>query len=86
MINESGEIATAMTIDNQELQHEVQMIYTECRNTAIKLKNLSPKFRIKNAFLSCSHPLVFNFENRSLLDSLDAGQEVLIPMKMRVGI
>ena len=85
VIEESGEIEANLTVQSQNLNQDLNMIYTECKEGAINIKNLS-NYQIKNAFVSCSHPLMLNFENKMLFDSLDKGQEVNIPIKLRVSL
>lgn len=85
VIEESGEIEANLTVQNQNLSQDLNMIYTECKEGAINIKNLS-KYKMENAFVSCSHPLMFNFENKMLLESLDKGQEMNIPIKLRVSL
>jgi len=85
VIEESGEIEANLTVQNQNISQDLNMIYTECKEGAINIKNLS-KYKMENAFVSCSHPLMFNFENKMLLESLDKGQEMNIPIKLRVSL
>lgn len=85
VIEESGEIEANLTLQSQNLHSDLNMIYTECKDGAISIKNLS-EYQIKNAFVSCSHPLMLNFENKMLFGSLEKGEEVNIPIKLRVSL
>lgn len=85
VIEESGEVEANLTVQSQNLSQDLNMIYTECKEGAINIKNLS-HYKIKNAFVSCSHPLMLNFENKMLFESLDKGQEMNIPIKLRVSL
>jgi hypothetical protein len=85
VIEESGEIEANLTVQSQNLNQDLNMIYTECKEGAINIRNMS-NYQIKNAFVSCSHPLMLNFENKMLFDWLDKGQEMNIPIKLRVSL
>lgn len=63
VIEESGECSSQLIFKGQEIENDQQVIYSECKESVLKLTNLSSKFKIKNAFVMCSHPLLFNFEN-----------------------
>lgn len=41
---------------------------------------------IKNAFISCSHPLLVNFENTKLFDELQMQSTFELPIQMRMCI
>ena len=41
---------------------------------------------MKNAYVACSHPLLINFENTLLFDSLTAGETYSMPLLMRLSI
>lgn len=41
---------------------------------------------IRNAYISCSHPLLINFENTKLFDSLGPDQRYELPIEMRLCI
>ena len=52
----------------------------------LRIRNCSSEFKIKNAFVSCSHPLVFNFENEHLFDELPPRGEFDLPIQMRAAL
>lgn len=52
----------------------------------LRIRNCSDKFILKDAFVSCSHPLVFNFLNERLFDELAPGQQFDLPIQMRAAL
>ena len=73
VIEESGEIETQIVLDGQDISLDKHVIFSEFKNGIFKIKNCSSKYSIKNAFVMCSHPLLFNFENKLLFKSLAPG-------------
>ena len=69
IVEESGECQLNVKFENEKF------IYSECKTGQILISNVSEKFKISNAFISCSHPLLFSFENTKLVESLDPGKE-----------
>ena len=62
------------------------MIFSECKNGFIKVKNTSSEYSMRHAFVSCSHPILFNFENSFLFDELAPNQEHDFPIQMRASL
>ena len=69
------------------------MIYSECCNGSIVIKNVNEGKLIRSAFISCSHPLLCNFENDRMdfgpgsvsgAKELAYGEEFAMPVKVRM--
>jgi len=52
----------------------------------LKIRNCSSAFELRDAFVSCSHPLMLNFENQLVFKSLAPGKDVDLPIQLRSSI
>jgi len=86
VIDASGECDANVVLNGQDLQRDWRMIYSECKKGVLRIRNCSSEFKIKDAFVSCSHPLVFNFLNDRLFDELAPGQQFDLPIQMRAAL
>lgn len=73
VIDASGECEAKIVLDGQDLEKDWRMIYSECRKGVLRIRNCSSQYKMKDAYVSCSHPLVFNFLNEHLFDELAPG-------------
>lgn len=80
VIEASGECDANIVLHGQDLQRDWRMIHSECKKGVLRIQNCSSRFKIKDAFVSCSHPLVFNFLNDHLFDELAPGQNFDLPI------
>jgi hypothetical protein len=85
-IEESGECETQLVVKGQEIDKDRRIIFSECKKCIFRVKNLSKKFKIKNAYVTCSHPLLFNFENQKITEYLEEGSSFDLPMDMKVNL
>lgn len=93
VIEPSGEIESKLELSGVDLTNDNCMIYSECCNGAIKIKNMSRGMRVRSAFISCSHPLLCNFDNSRMdfgpgsdsgAKELAYGEEFAMPVKVRM--
>lgn len=70
IVDKSGECESHLILSDIDLNVNNKMIQSECRDGFIRIKNLSEEFEMKNIFISCSHPLILNFENLKLFSSI----------------
>lgn len=75
-----------MKLEGQDLKQDIRMIFSECKNGVIKVKNTSSVYTMRHAFVSCSHPILFNFENSFLFDELAPNKEYDFPIQMRASL
>jgi len=61
-------------------------VFSEFKTGSLRIANRSQNSSIKNCFVTCSHPLIFSFENTHLFDTLGAGQTFDFPINLRACI
>lgn len=61
-----------------------EVYFSELIEGTLRIQNQSPTMELKNAHVSCSHPLLVNFENTPLFDSLAPNSAFDLPLQMRV--
>ena len=86
VIEASGECDTQIVLGGQDINQDRHVIFSEFKNGVFKIKNCSSQYSIDNAFVMCSHPLLFNFENKFLFKTLAPGQTQEIPISMKVSL
>jgi len=72
-----------LTPDGKIMSDQNNFIFTEINRCKISTKNLSSKFNIKNAYLICSHPMIFGFSKLKVFDSLEAQEEKEMDFQIR---
>lgn len=85
-IEASGECQSDLIFQGQEIDKDQRLIYSECKDCVLKITNLSNQFQIKNAYVTCSHPLIFNFENQKVTDMLNQGESFELPLHMKANL
>ena len=75
-----------MIINNHDIYENQKLLYTESKQGVIRVKNCSDTMKMKNAYINCSHPMIFNFENQKLFDELAPGQSFDLPISLRCSI
>ena len=69
-----------------------KLVFSETDSGHIKVKNLSETHTIRNIFVMCSHPIVFDFYMQKLTNDagetleLEPGEEVKVPVNFRATI
>ena len=75
-----------MIIDGQDISTNKKLLFTEDKSGVIRIKNCSKTMAIKNGYINCSHPMIFNFENTRLFEEIAPDQVFDFPIKLRASI
>ena len=62
IVEASGDIDVELKLDALDVVRDT-LIYSECCDGKIILTNKTDGMKVRSAFISCSHPLICNFEN-----------------------
>jgi hypothetical protein len=85
-IETSGECVSQIIFRGQEIEKDQRLIYSECKDCVLKLSNMSLNYKILNAYVTCSHPLIFNFENKKITDELGERETFELPLQMKANL
>lgn len=96
VLNSSAEISAKIELKNNanlpRLGQQSRLVFSETDSGQLFLKNLSPTHTIRNIFLLCSHPIIFDLYIKKLMVDNDSGshalelkpnEEVQIPINFR---
>lgn len=83
-IMETGNLNTSFKFSNQDVYEDNEVFFSEIKSGSLKVKNTSKTMLLKNGYVTCSHPLLVNFENTKLFDTLARMQEFQLPIEMRM--
>ena len=66
------------------------LVYTETDKGFLKIKNHSTTHSVKNVFVLCSHPIIFNFRIKQVTNGRDhrlgPGEELKVPVDFRAAL
>ena len=93
----SAELSASIELDKNgnlpRLGQHSRLVFSETDSGKVKVKNLSRNHTIKNIFMLCSHPLIFDIFSTKLTNQetgssieLKPGEEVRIPINFRAAI
>lgn len=83
IIEASTECEAELILSNQDIKTDKVLFYSEQKEGFLRIKNCSGTTKLERAFITCSHPMLFNFQNMFLFQELDPSGTIDLPIQMR---
>ena len=83
IIEASTECEAELILSNQDIKSDKVLFYSEQKEGILRIRNCSSTTKLRQAFITCSHPMLFNFQNLLLFNELDPSGTFELPIQMR---